>query len=235
MDAYTRWKGNPMLLPSLSNNVEVGFNFLYGLAGITLSASQTSNPVIEYAASVETDTNYKTALQPQNLQSFKNLNLNGYFSPDITKWWHLDFFGMVYNNQYSGQYFGANASNGAWAVLGNLNQRITLGKGWQTDIDFEYIGPSVFGILKVKKLVMFSVGVQKTFWKEQCTLRLQGQNILNSFHYTTSTDTPNLKDAGDYSWDNQLIQLSFSWKLGKLKAQLPESEKDTRLGKSLGR
>jgi len=235
MDAYTRWKGNPALLPSLSNNAELGVNFLYGLAGVNLSVSKTTNPVIEYAAAVEADTNFKTALQPQNLKTFTNVNLNGYFSPDITKWWHVDLFAMVYNNKYSGQYFGAEASNAAWAFLGNIDQRFTLSKTWQADVQFQYIGPSVFGILQVKKLVMLSLGIQKSFMDEQLSLRLQGQNILNSFYYGTATNTPNLKDSGAYRWDNQIISFSLTWKLGQLKAKLPVAEGDGRLGKSLGR
>jgi outer membrane receptor protein involved in Fe transport len=225
IDAYTRSKGNPMLLPSLSNNLEIGTNFLDGLAGFTISAFQANNPILGFSAVADKDTNYKTVLQPQNLQSLNNLNFSTYYSPVITKIWHIDFSGNVFYNKISGQYSGASSTNSAWGYNGNVRQKVTLGKRWELNVNFMYMNRGIWGVLQFKDYYDLSFGIQKTFWAEKCTISLWGRNILNSNYYRAATNTPNLKDSGAYLRDNQLIQLSLTWKLGNLKKEHKEVEK----------
>lgn len=212
VDKFTTFAGNPFLRPQFSNDFKLAFNH--------------KNKFILSAQYIHTsDVQIETIAQSNGVFISRNGNIGNwdYFLLSLeanlrpAKWWTFNSYTDFFNYQkYNGTVPSGQIQTATTYVFVQLNNQLTLGKGWSAELGGFYCSPRQQAQFDKIAFGQLNGGVQKKFWNNNASVRLNFRDLFN-----TNTSTGNITNVTNVAiryanrFYNQTFTLSFSYSFGK--------------------
>ncbi len=216
LDRYTYQQGNPNLQPQFSNNVEASYNYK-GQLNITANYTRTTGMINDVLLSIKQpgDSNYTTYQTSQNIASNTNIGLAVNFSKQIKKWWTVNIYGNVFNNDYKGVIQYENIHVNITAFNGNFSSQFNFNKGWSGEISGWYNGKNfVSSAILAQPMGMFSFGGGKQILKGKASIKLNIRDPFYLARFAGSTDLQQGLTQIRSNWDNRRAIITFTYRFG---------------------
>ncbi len=216
IDELTFQKGNPFLRPQFSNTFELGHSFMEFLNS-SIGYTHTDDFFVELIDSRKDPVNNKVSLYQtkENLAKVDNYYFNTNIPMPLAKWWMGSFNFWLNRSQYRAN-FGADkivnlqaTAYGFWS-----EQAITLGNGFKYEISGWYNSPSVWGTFRSDKQWMMDMGLQKTFWNKNATLKLSFSDLFKTAKWSGTTDFGTISTRATGTWEGRQFKINFNYRFG---------------------
>ncbi|MBB6499286.1 outer membrane beta-barrel family protein [Pedobacter cryoconitis] len=221
-DPYTAIQGNPLLLPELSNNIELTYSYK-NFRVLSLNYSRTTdviNPVI-----YQNDQTKESISIEQNLGSSTNIYIATGSPFNLFKWWNT-------NNEVSMAYDAVkspvqgtqyNSSKVSWSA--STENTFTLPKDYQLTLAAAYGSPSVSGLGRTLSYSQIDFGAKKIFMHKKATIAFKLRDIFDTAKYRTLLKYNNVNTYWQNEWESRRFSLSFSYKFGNMKIKTARDRK----------
>jgi len=212
LDATSYRAGNPDLVAQTSYSFEVSHTYRQKFT-TALAYAHTDLPLVNVVQPapdggrvvVNRDVNLST-------QHFYTLTLTAPL--ELTKWWTLYANGLFYYNRYVGTLAGTQLDRGGFATNLTLNSSFVLPHGWGAELNGFYESHEVYQFQVIQPRGQVALGVQKSLWNKQATLRL---NVSDVF-YTTPTHVTSTYDNFTETYfkreDLRVVTAAFTYRFG---------------------
>lgn len=218
LDSLTFRKGNPFILPQYSHNIELRHTLL-GKFTTTINYTLT-NDVISQIIKQNTDKR-ETFLTVDNVAQSRNMGIAINAPVNPAKWWNLNVFFNLYNNQFTGTYYNSftgkndpiNLNYNSYMV--NVTNIFTFQKGWTGEVSGFYRARGLDQLGISEPMYFLNLGAQKQVLKGKGTLRM---NLRDPFHWQRFKGSTRYSDIDvrvASTWDNRSLTLTFSYRFGK--------------------
>ena len=210
LDKFTYYVGNPLLLPSYTNNFELSHTYKNRIT-TTLSYSKTDNNVNETIEIV----NGIYYSRPGNIGKTINKSLSVDATFDLAKWLSFHFYSEVTNiHTISAFYTGLLDTKGTFVFLRPIAQ-FNLSNSWNAQMDYLYQSKVTSAQFVVNSRSRLNAGVSKKL-SPSTTLKF---NVNDIFYTGINSGTIN-NLAQTYATyrnlgDSRFATLSLSYRFGK--------------------
>ncbi len=210
LDKFTYYVGNPYLLPSFTNNIELSHTYKNKIT-TTLSYSKTNNDVNETIEIV--DGIYYS--RPGNLGQVTVKSASVDATLDPFKWLNLHLYGeLTQIHSVSAFYTGPLDTKGTFFFL-RPTVNLNLDKDWNIQFDYSYQSKLTHAQFTIGARSRFNAGISKKL-SPSTTIKLN----VNDIFYTSSGSGVINNLANTYaSWhnagDSRFGVLSLSYRFGK--------------------
>ena len=221
LDRYTYRQGNPNLQPQFSHNVELSYNYK-GQLNITANYTYTTDIINDVLLTVKQpgDSNYTTYQTSENIASNRNIGLAVNYSKQIYKWWTINVYGNVFNNDYKGVIQGEAIHVNIFAFNGNFSSQFNFNKGWGAEASGWYNGKNfVSSAILADPMGMFSLGGSKQVLKGKGSVKVNLRDPFYLAHFNGSTYLSNGLTEIHSKWDNRRYIITLTYRFGKNKPQ----------------
>jgi len=214
-DATSYSAGNPYLVAETITSVELTHHYKNTFS-TALAYARSTQPIVNVVQPAP-DGGYLVVTQYANLTSrdFYTLTLTAPLAP--RSWWNLYLNLLGYYNHYTGTLAGTTLDRGGFAAELTLNNSFTLPRGWAAELNGSYESRQVYNFQNISDRGQVSVGVQKSLWHKQGTLRL---NMTDLF-YTLPTRITSTYDSFSERYytrqDTRVATLSLTYRFGNSK------------------
>ncbi len=214
-DPYFLYSGNPKLLPQLSHNVELSHSFKEGRLISTVSYMHSDNYIQQWSVS-QRDSSNILDMTTINIPLYENLALSLSYYQAVKKWWTIQFYGNVYQNHLAGYLSNSKVTvdNRYTSASFSTTHVFTLPKTWVIELTGNYTMKQLVGYTINNPIGSVGLSVKKDVFGGRGNLKLNCQDLFFTFKYSGITSYNGLQRTYLYSWDNRVVYLSFSWKLG---------------------
>ncbi len=221
------FQGNPNLVPSFSNQVDLGYLKRFGK--ITLNGSiyfQRATNVITF---ITEDTGEDTLFDgeivsiirrtPVNLSSNDRLGVDLTFNYRPSRKWNINtnfnLFQFNTKGDFNGQSF--DAENISWFL--RLNSKLTLPANidWQTRMF--YRGPTENAQTRSQGIFSLDLAFSKDLFKEKASLAFNVSDVFNSRKRIAETTTNNFTSQSEFQWRVRSYNLAFTYRFNQKKNQ----------------
>ena len=226
VEKYSQEKGNPLLDPEFSHNIELSHVFKGNLS-TTINYTK-SKGVISQVVEYNSDSKISTFIN-RNISSYHQIGVMVNYSKTLNKW--LTYSGSinVFRNKYSGindsEYFNK-ASN---SVHFTSSADIVMKKGWGLNIQGDYNSKSIEGFFESGANGIISFAVSKVMLKGNGKIILNFNDPLYIQRYVGVTRLHSYSDAFRLKLDSRFVNVTFTYKFGKqfkLKTKRESSSSD---------
>lgn len=210
VDQYSYNSGNPGLNPQYQYRYELKYQHKQFLR-IGLSYNHFTNSIFQTTNVVEGIYYSK----PENISEGYMLLLSTWLSFDPAKWWNLSSDILLSRIGLKGQAYGEQFNPDTYVARLNLMNRLDLGKGWNAEFGGYYASRDMSGQAFTAGMIRANAGVQKKLWKDKCSIRLNMEDIFNSWKYVNRSIA--LKQANYFQTsrsDTQRVGLAFTYNFG---------------------
>lgn len=215
-DPYTALKGNPLLLPSFSNNIEINYN-IKSFRVLTLSYAKSTDVI--FPVIYQNDQTKESISVDENLGRAQNLYLATGSPFDLTKWWNNNTeLTLSYDDVKSAVQGGAyNSHKFSWSM--NSEQTFTLPKDLQLTYTFYYGSPSVSGLFRSLEYYGMNVSARKTFMNKKATVSLKLNDVFDTSKFRSYLRYSNVDTYWQNQWESRKINLTLNYKFGNMKVK----------------
>lgn len=207
-DPTTFQRGNPALLPSITDAWKVSYTMLHFQLGVSYSnESNALRPISLVDA--EKNEQYNTY---GNLDHFKSLGLDmsAHFTPE--KWWDMQYnLGFFYQTtDFSIEGRGLQLRNTGFTFSGS--QSFSLPRKFRIEISGNYDAPHYAGIAFWKATGSLNAGIQKDLGKHWGRLRLNVLDIFQTANWYGLTEQPevNLYVRTGFGFAERTLMLTWT-------------------------
>ncbi|NML67474.1 outer membrane beta-barrel protein [Hymenobacter sp. RP-2-7] len=215
LDATSYAAGNPYLVAETTTNVELTHRYKNTLS-TALAYARSSQPIVNVIQPAP-DGGYLVVSQPANLSTrdFYTLALTAPLMP--RPWWNLYANVLGYYNHYTGTLAGTALDRGGFGAELTLNNSFTLPHGWAAELNGSYESRQVYNYQNISDRGQVSVGVQKSMWQKQGTLRLSVTDIFYTQPYQVISTYDTFNERYYTRQDTRVATLSLSYRFGNSK------------------
>lgn len=214
VDATSFRSGNPYLVASTSYNFELTHTYK-GKFSTALAYAITDQPivnVVQPAGGSRVVVNREVNLTTQH---FYTLTLTAPL--DVAKWWTLYANGILYYNRYVGSLSSTALDRGRLACNLTLNNSFTLPLGWTAELNGLYESREVVGFAVLQNRGQVALGLQKSLWHKQGTLRLSATDIFYTTPIRTTSTYDNFSDSSYQRSDLRVFTAALTYRFGNSK------------------
>jgi iron complex outermembrane recepter protein len=212
LDRYTFEQGNPNLQPQFSHNIELSHTFK-GFLTTTLNYTKTKdiiNDVLEQNTSAN-----ETFVKKSNIANQEQYGIAVSAGFPIQKWWNVNLYGNVYNNNFKGIINGDYVETAATTGQFNVSNQFKFDKGWSSELSGYYRTPGVEGIFKIRGFGMMNFGLSKQIMKGKGSVRLNVRDVLWSQKIKGDIKYSNIDAAFQQVRDSRVISAGFTYRFNK--------------------
>ncbi|GAB2963113.1 outer membrane beta-barrel family protein [Hymenobacter coalescens] len=214
LDPYTQQYGNPFLRPQFTNAYKAAVT--YQKQPVLQLAYNRTNNAISLVTAQRGDVLYSTTT---NLGHLDNYSATLNFPLSLGK--RVSGFGgtNVFYNQYRSQYLGGEYRRGKLSTMVYLQSKVRLPQGVLLELSGYYHSAGLNGLIAFRPFGSATVGLQKSFWKDQAQLRLSASDVLftNKQRGTVRYQDMNIRFFTQS--ETQQVRASFSYKFGNQRLQ----------------
>ncbi|MCU0439516.1 MAG: TonB-dependent receptor [Raineya sp.] len=211
LDRFTIYAGNPFLVPTFSNVVELSHTYKNRIT-TTLSYSYVKD-VIDETIQFEGAFFFS---RPGNIGKQQSVSLSVSGSLQPAKWWITQIYGEGTYNNFSSILYGQTLENSGVFFSGNLVNQFTLGKNWAAELNGVYqssVYSSQFVTIPVGRV---GAAVQRKILKNKGSLKLNFTDVFFTFRPGGDIKALNQATANFKSQlDSRTFILSFSYNFRK--------------------
>lgn len=216
IDPNTFLKGNPELVPGISNTFKIDYRF----KNILLSAQYyfVQDPIVTYQPILDVET---------NTQFYASLNLAEEHTAALSlaipvypfKWWEVQnkAFGAI--NKIVIDTDNNTLSNKSLTL--DMVHVFALPHDFAIELAGQYKTPSFHGLLKVQSRGFVNIGLQKKMAKNNGMLRLSVTDIFRTNVWSSVTNIPafNLDSTFEVDIETRVVRLTYSSSFGNAKVK----------------
>jgi outer membrane receptor protein involved in Fe transport len=214
LDSLSYRKGNPFLLPQFTHNIELSHSFKSKL--ITTLNYYTTKGAISQMLKADGNLVYLTA---ENVARFRNIGISVTAPIPVAKWWSVNLFTNIYNNNYDFFVDGKRLEVAFTSFMVNMTQSFTFKKGFTAEISGFYRAKGVDQLTVNDPMYVISFGAQKQIMKGKGTLRLNLRDPFWIQKYGGVTQYETIDTRIRNRWDNRQITTTFTYRFGKTTQQ----------------
>lgn len=221
-DPFSKYSGNPYLVPQFTHHTEFVVSKWHGAFLTTFDYSYSTQPFAE--ALIFEKNSLATTYTSTNLQSRENVGISFSLNMPVTKWWTMSNYLHLYNNKLVGDvgYGLQTASRFAWSA--NATHSFKLPHGFSGELSGNYSSPHYWGLMFYRQVWQVSAGLQKKFWKDKLTVKAAITDIFWTQFYTGKGTFGNTQTSDQYKWENRVAMLTLTYHFGrKAMADEPKS------------
>ncbi|WP_159467776.1 TonB-dependent receptor domain-containing protein [Dyadobacter sp. 3J3] len=234
-DPTAVYTGNPLLKPTVTDNLKIGYN--YRNYAFAILFSHDDHPIARYQITQKPEGNL-LYVSPQNPDFQNNFTFQASLPFNIKDWWTMNygFVGGIRNFKVSytlvpveKTYFGYSA---------NFSQTFKLPQNFTMEISGWYNGTSYNGSIKTRGFGMLSSGIKKTLKGNGGSLQFSVSDILrtmqiNNYYGTLTTEAFCIKNHVAFNTESRVSPIfkltyfkSFGGNLGKNLRSTSSGSKD---------
>ena len=240
LNEYTFMKGNTLLRPQYTNSFSVTNVYKYRLT-TKLNYSHVKDI---FAQIPDTIDKTKGFLTKKNLAKQDVASLN--ISYPFQKKWYSFFVNMNANySHYTADYGGGDRKVDlkVFALTYFMQNSFKLGKGWTGELSGLYLSPSVWqGTIKSKAMGTVDLGLQKTLFKGQGTVKAAVSDVFRTMKWGGSSDFAGVNSTFNGHGETPQFKLNFNYRFGsnqvkgarQRKSAVEEEIKRTENGGGMG-
>ncbi|MHA4895960.1 outer membrane beta-barrel protein [Pedobacter sp. PWIIR3] len=221
-DPYTALQGNPLLMPSFSNNIELTYSYK-DFRILSFNYSRTNNQIFEVIT--QNDVTKESISTPKNLNQSTNLYIATGSPFDIFKWWNTNNeLAVVYDivkTPVQGSLY--NIDKLSWSL--SSDNTFTLPNNYQMSLTGTYSSPAVSGLFRTLAYYQVDISARKTFMKKMATVSLKLNDIFDTGKFRSVLKYNNVNTYWQNEWESRKISLSLSYKFGNLKIKTARTRK----------
>ncbi len=234
IDQYSTWQGNPLIQPSFSHNISLGYNLMVKqhMFNIEAEGSLQTNDFIE---SSRVDSNRITRGGIINGSDQRRFSISFYTRLQVTKWWQLQM-----NHSYSYSSYSYKEGVNLRPIAGHtynlwLSTNFKFWKNMVFEINgwFNSGGVQPQGISKPAG--MLNMSLKKSFFKDHFTVSVSAQNVINTMKWRWTVSNTNLETEGSWQALNRAVFINLSYRFGSKKVTERDVKGNERLGGGGGR
>ena len=219
LDKYTYQAGNTNLRPQFSHNVELSHTFR-GNFTTTLNytkATDLINDVID-----QNEEKNETFITKNNIASQEQFGITVTAMVPVSKWMKVNVYANLSNNRFKGFINNADVDLQSNLFTGNLSAQMTLGKGWNADVNGFYRSKGLDGVLVIGGLGTVNAGISKSVLNKKGTVKLGIRDIFLTQQFKGSAEYSYIDARFHQRRDSRQVSLSFNWRFGNGKPAAPK-------------
>jgi outer membrane receptor protein involved in Fe transport len=226
-DPISFFTGNPLLKPTITNNLKVGYT--YRSYSFSLLASRDDHPIVQGQIVPGAGGDY-VFISPQNVAFQNNITFETSLPFKVTAWWNMNYGFVGGYRHYRLDYLPSPAEKTYFGYAVNFSQTIKLPSNFFVEISGFYNSPSYAGNASIKGFGALNAGIKKDLQKNRGTFQLSVTDVLRTMNIQSfigkfTTDAFNTKAQISYNTESRhfpLIKLTYS---RPFKSGFNESEK----------
>jgi hypothetical protein len=211
IDKFTHFQGNPFLRPQFADNYKLAYSY----KSLLTIALMYTHMIDVQGETIYQDGNIFVSTTG-NIASRKMWDLSVNLNLQPAAWWTITFYAEAYHNNYTGFLRSNYINSSSLSYSGNANNQFTMGKGWSAELSGFYNSPGVYGQFKTLGNGMLNAGLQKKILNDKGTLKLNINNILDTYHPRGEINNIAGANARFYNTlDTRATTLAFTYNFGK--------------------
>jgi len=179
-DPLSVFTGNPLLKPTITNNIKLGYN--YKKYNFFLLFSRDNNAIAEGQVT-SSPSGYIVYISPQNVAWQNNITLQTNIPVKVNKWWNMNYSAYGGWHKYRVDYTIPPATKQFYSVGLNFMQTFTLPHQVSAEVTGEYGSASYFATGKNMPHGTVDVGIKKVLNNNKGTFQLSVTDVLSTNHY----------------------------------------------------
>ncbi len=186
-DAYTYDKGNTLLRPELSDNLELSY-WRGNLFKASLSFNYTSDVIIK---SYLDQGDYVVYVSPENL--FSQLGVGLMFSASrlpLTSFWNIGLNASLIYGRYRLPDNYPERVNKRWTPNLWFSNQLSFPRDWSVEVTGMYHGKMAAGQAVIYPMWTMNLSVRKEFWNGKGSIRLFARDIFHTDLMRSCISTP---------------------------------------------
>ena len=238
-DPAALFTGNPLLKPTITHNVRIGYSSHN--KSISLLLSRDIDPIARYQLTQSPD---KTLLyvSPQNMDWQNNITLDINVPVKVNPWWTMNYSAVGGYRQYHLSYTLQPAEGSYWGYSFSSTQTFRLPHTISIELSGIYNGPSYNATVRIEHYGTLGLGIKKELKKDGGTFQLAIADLLQTgmfnVHYGALTqEVFDIKSTVHIYPENaryEIVRLTYSRSFGNSTAKTP-THQDTGSGEEQDR
>lgn len=180
-DPTAIYAGNPLLKPTITNNIKLGYN--YDEYSFSLLFSRDDHPIARYQLSQSAAVNL-LYISPQNLVYQNNITFQGTLPLKATDWWNMSYSFTGGLRQFKADHTLQPVTKSYWGYSFNFTESFTLPKGYSAELTGWYNAPSYNGTVKVGSMGTLSAGIKKELKNNAGSIQLSVSDIFTTMNFS---------------------------------------------------
>lgn len=210
-DPFFLNKGNPDLLPELTNSVNLSHTKSWKKNSLTTSlyyrySTNSIMRVIILDTSGVTTTNYQNINSTQNIGS----EINAYFQ--VTKWWRINTSINLYQCKIDGTNIGTQFKTDAFSYNGKLNTNFTLWKNSILQLSGSYQSPTYSPLIKNYGQYYFDASFRQVLFNKKVILSIRCSDLLHSQRRKYDLIGSNYYTTSNFTRQSRIIWVGISYR-----------------------
>lgn len=219
--------GNPYLLPTINNNIELSYSKL-GKARLFFSTAYTfSKNNIQNVSTFLNDSVILTKYE--NIGDYKTFNTNVSLNYNASKKLNLNLNTGLKYLWLAGIYNSQQVKNEGLQLNGTLNAGYTINDYWRVGLTLSGWTGDISLQGKGLNYLATTLNVSKEIFKKRANLSFR---IINPYQryskFITTTTTSDFRQTNIYYYYSRRMSLSFFYRFGKLKGRINTNERGIR-------
>ena len=212
VDPISYRAGNPDLVAQTSYSAELTHTYRQKFIS-SLAYARTDQPIVN-AVQPSPDGGRLVVNQDVNLtsQDYVALTLTAPLEP--AKWWTLYANGVFYYARFRGRLAGTALDQGQPACQLSANNTFTLPHGWSGELTGTFQSGEIWGFERSTARGQVGVGLQRSFWDKQGSLRLSATDIFYTSPVSATSTFVNFRETFTRREDLRAITATFTYRFG---------------------
>jgi hypothetical protein len=211
-DPFTAIQGNPYLLPSYTNSVEIS-QVYKGAYNFTLAYQRTNNMITE--APFQDNASQFTVFQQTNLDDMQLFQARLMVPVDITDFWTTNTFGLLVYQRFDANISNFMVNNQIWTGQIQHQHQFTLPGGVRAELSATYRSAAYAGVYRIDEQIWLDAGIRKSFADDQWNLSINFSDIFRSRVMYISTDFQNQNTIIDQYNGDQAVRISLRYNFSR--------------------
>ncbi len=212
LDSLTFGQGNPYLQPQFTNNFEISHTFNRFLT-TTVNYSKTTDIITDILK--QNTAENKTFQTKDNFSSMEQWGIAIMVNKPLTKWWNVNVYTNLFNNNYKGLYDNEPVQVQFTSVQANMTNSFTFGKGWGAEVSGWFRSKAAEGVLVANNMGAVNTAFSKQVMKKKGSIRLGVRDIFWTQVFSGTARYGDVDVRINSKRDSRQFNLSFTYRFGK--------------------
>lgn len=230
INGYMKLKGNPYLHPSTDYTASLTYIFKGKyIANVYYSHVKDFFSQLPYQSPDELALVYQSI----NLDYEQNAGLSLIIPFSVGTWWTAQcMFDGSYNQDVCDKYYNISLNRSNWRGIVQMNNtfRLSSRPNLQLEYNLLYVSPTLQGIYDVSSVWKMDLGLKWTFANDKAELKIQGNDLFNTFVPDGKIDYKGQKLNMDILNINRNLSISFTYKFNGYKEKKHKKVDTSRFG-----
>lgn len=177
VDPVALFTGNSFLLPTISSNVKLGYNFRSYT--FSLLYSRDDHPIVgtQLTESPAGDLMY---VSPQNMRYRNSVTLQANLPWKVNSWWSMSYSLVGGWRQFREDYTSQPLVKSYWGYSLNFTQNFLLPRSFSAELSGWYNAPTYEGTIRIERLWSLNAGIKKELKNNAGVLQLSVSDVLRA-------------------------------------------------------